>query len=256
MKYFNQSNSTMEELVRHRYVEGEYPRATIVVREGKKMAFANLKGADLQGEDFYRANLSGANLIGANLKGADLGNANLQGANLSDANLQGANLRYADLSGADLTNANLQGADLYETNLCDTNLGNANIKDANVKYTNIAEASNVPELPIACPSEGSFVAWKLVWNFPNSYLIKLEIPTDARRCSATTKKCRCDKALVLDIENLKNGEHPKRIVNHNYCECIYEVGEMVYPDSFDENRWNECTNGIHFFMERQDAIGN
>ena len=35
---------------------------------------------------------------------------------------------------------------------------------------------------------------------------------------------------------------------------LYKVGEMVYPDSFNEDRWNECSNGIHFFINKQDAI--
>lgn len=31
-------------------------------------------------------------------------------------------------------------------------------------------------------------------------------------------------------------------------------GETVVPDSFDEDRWNECSNGIHFFITKQEAI--
>lgn len=34
----------------------------------------------------------------------------------------------------------------------------------------------------------------------------------------------------------------------------YRVGETVVPDSFDEDRWNECSNGIHFFITKQEAI--
>lgn len=43
------------------------------------------------------------------------------------------------------------------------------------------------------------------------------------------------------------------IVNENYATCIYKVGEMVYPDSFDDNRFNECSHGIHFFIDRGEA---
>lgn len=25
-------------------------------------------------------------------------------------------------------------------------------------------------------------------------------------------------------------------------------------DSFDEDRWNECSHGIHFFINKQEAI--
>ena len=104
---------------------------------------------------------------------------------------------------------------------------------------------------MACPTDGSFIGWKKV----NDYLIKLQIPEDAKRSSATTNKCRCDKALVLGIYDLDGTETEKTIIiNNNYTKTIYEVGKMVYPDSFDENRWNECSNGIHFFIDKQSAV--
>jgi hypothetical protein len=83
----------------------------------------------------------------------------------------------------------------------------------------------------------------------------LEIPEDARRCSCTSQKCRCDKAKVLGITNLATDESVSKSVNDGYSPSVtYEVGEIVYPDSFDENRWNECSHGIHFFINKQDAI--
>ena len=36
-------------------------------------------------------------------------------------------------------------------------------------------------------------------------------------------------------------------------EFLYVPGEIVIPDSFDDNRWEECSNGIHFFITRQEA---
>ena len=82
----------------------------------------------------------------------------------------------------------------------------------------------------------------------------LEIPEDARRCSATTQKCRCDKAKVLGITNITTNKVLESVVNSNFHDTTYTVGEMVYPDSFDENRWNECSHGIHFFINKQDAL--
>lgn len=40
---------------------------------------------------------------------------------------------------------------------------------------------------------------------------------------------------------------------YNCGELEYKVGEMVIPDSFDENRWNECAPGIHHFITRIEA---
>ena len=83
----------------------------------------------------------------------------------------------------------------------------------------------------------------------------LEIPEDAQRCSCTSQKCRCDKAKVLGIKSLSSNGVLDKVVNHSYNqETVYEVGCMVYPDSFDDNRWNECSHGIHFFINKQDAI--
>ena len=165
-------------------------------------------------------------------------------ANLSRANLRDANLRYANLSRANLRGANLRDADLR----------NANLDGANLRDADLRDAKNIPYIPLECPSEGSFIGWKKI----NKILIKLEIPEDARRSSATTKKCRCDKAKVLGFYDLNSTElNIDKIINnynYNYNTCEYIKSEMVYPDSFDEDRWNECSHGIHFFINKQDAI--
>ena len=189
------------------------------------------KGADLTG-----AYLTGAYLKGADLTGADLKGAYLTGAYLTGAYLKGAYLTGADLKGADLTGAYLTGA--YLTG--------AYLKGADLKG-----AKEIPYVPFACPSDGAFIGWKKVCG----NLIKLEIPEDARRCSATSQKCRCDKAKVLSVWNMRLEEEVSEVVNHAYNQkTLYKVGEMVYPDSFDEDRWNECSHGIHFFINKQDAI--
>jgi len=201
---------------------------------------ANLGGADLGGAD-----LGGANLGGANLGGANLGGANLGGAYLRGANLGGAYLRGADLGGANLGGAYLRGADLGGAYLRGADLGGANLGGAN-----LGGAKEIPYVPLACPSDGAFIGWKKV----HGKLVKLEVPEDAQRCSATSQKCRCSKAKVLAITDCEGNNPFDEILNTNETPLLYKVGEMVYPDSFDENRWNECSHGIHFFINKQDAI--
>ena len=197
---------------------------------------ANLRGANLRYANLRYANLSRANLSRANLRDADLRNANLDGANFRDADLRDADLSYANLGGANFRDADLRNA----------NLDGANLRDADLR-----DAKNIPYIPLECPSEGSFIGWKKI----NKILIKLEIPEDARRSSATTKKCRCDKAKVLGFYDLNSTElNIDKIINNSYNTCEYIKSEMVYPDSFDEDRWNECSHGIHFFINKQDAI--
>ena len=132
----------------------------------------------------------------------------------------------ADLRGADLRDAYLRGADLRG-------------------------AKELPFIPFACPSDGAFIGWKKVADC----IVKLEIPEDARRCSCTSNKCRCDKAKVLEIMTIDDEQTLTEIENTAYRPYItYKVGEMVYPDSFDDNRWNECSHGIHFFINKLEAI--
>jgi hypothetical protein len=33
----------------------------------------------------------------------------------------------------------------------------------------------------------------------------------------------------------------------------YRKGEVVTPDGFDEDRWNTCGRGIHFYLTRIEA---
>jgi len=171
-----------------------------------------------------RADLTGADLIWANLTGADLRWADLTGADLRWANLTGADLRGAVLTRADLTRANITGA-----------------KNLNI--------------PMACPTNGSFIGWKKAIHPEDEkqLLVKLLIPDDARRSSATTSKCRCDKAQVLEITDLDGNAFGVALSNHNN-EFVYRVGETVKVDDFCADRFQECAAGIHFFVDREAAI--
>ena len=175
---------------------------------------ANLRGASLE----Y------ANLEGADLEGADLGNASLEYASLEYANLRGANLRGADLGNASLEGADLEGADYSE-------------------YTSF--------LAYQCPIEGSFIGWKKC----GRYIVKLKICEDADRSSSTSLKCRCSKAEVLEIQNLDGSRAGITEICSDYNkDFIYKVGETVEVKDFNKCRWNECSNGIHFFIDRNVAV--
>ena len=185
-------------------------------------------GAKLRGANLREANLYGADLYGANLRGADL-----RGANLREANLYGADLRGANLRGANLREANLRGANLHEANLRE-----ADLREAIGTY-------------MACPTDGSFIGWKKALG----YIVKLQIPEDARRSSAGGEKCRCDKAYVVEIQNADGAKADIDTIHSNYdANFVYTVGATVEVSDFDGDRWNECAPGIHFFIDRRAAV--
>src|SRR5574344_1649064 len=207
---------------------------------------ANLCSADLRGANLRSANLCSADLRGADLCSADLCSANLRGANLRSANLYGANLYGANLYGADLYGANLCGADLYGADLRDADLRDADLRDAD-----LCGAKNTPFIPTYLP-DGEFIAWK---KLPNGLIAKLKILEDSKRSRSTSDKCRCDKCLVLEFQNMDGTKSEEtKYTSNNYVECVYEVGKIVEADEWDEDRFNECSHGIHFFIDRQSAV--
>ena len=215
---------------------------------------ANLRGAELEGADLISANLGdaelrGANLRGANLRGAELEGADLISANLGDAELRGANLRGANLRGAELEGANLRGANLGGANLRGANLRGAELEGANLAGADYSEYTSF--LSSQCPIEGSFIGWKKC----GRYIVKLKICEDADRSSSTSLKCRCSKAEVLEIQNLDGSRAGITEICSDYNkDFIYKVGETVEVKDFDKCRWNECSNGIHFFIDRNVAV--
>lgn len=119
------------------------------------------------------------------------------------------------------------------------------------------------QYPMKCPETGVFTAWKKAWIFnekddTNDYaIVELEVPADAKRLnSGFSNKCRCDKALVKRITSLTDGTDYQEAVSDYGGSTVYRVGEMVFPDEFSENPFDDCTHGIHFYMSREAATNH
>ena len=181
---------------------------------------------------------SEADLCEADLCGADLRRADLYEADLCGADLRRADLRGADLYGADLYGADLRGADLYGADLRRADLRRADLRGAKGAY-------------MACPTDGSFIGWKKA----EGLIVKLQIPEDARRSSAGGEKCRCNKAYVVEIQNIDGTRANIETVYSCFASSfVYTVGTTVEVPDFDDCRWNECAPGIHFFIDRRAAV--
>ena len=223
------------------------------IRRGADLRDADLCGADLRGSNLRCADLCGADLRGSNLRCANLCDADLCDANLCGAYLRGANLYGADLRCANLCDANLRDADLRGANLCDANLCDADLRGANLRGTDLRGANlrDAKGCYLSCPTEGSFIGWKKA----SGHIVKLRIPEDARRSSATGHKCRCDKAYVMEIQNMDGTKATEDTVRADHDKnFVYTVGATVEVPDFDDNRWSECAPGIHFFIDRRAAV--
>lgn len=199
---------------------------------GADLDRVNLHGADLRGADFGWAKLRGTDLSEASLIGAVF-----TGANLSRAKLRGANLCHADLSAADLTEANLTGADISGANVRGADLRGASMSGAKSSYLTLG-------YHLACPETGAFDGFK---KCRDGVIVKLRIPASAKRSSATTRKCRAEFAKVLSVYGSDEG------VSIRDRTVKYRKGETVRCHDWDDDRWNECAGGIHFFLTRAEA---
>ena len=210
---------------------------------------ANLREADLRKADLREVYLEYADLRWAYLGYADLRKADLRGAYLGYAYLRKADLRGAYLRGADLRKADLRGAYLRGADLRGADLRGAYLRGADLRGADYSEYTSF--LAYQCPIEGSFIGWKKC----GRYIVKLKICEDADRSSSTSLKCRCSKAEVLEIQNLDGSSAGITEICSDYNkDFIYKVGETVEVKDFDKCRWNECSNGIHFFIDRNVAV--
>ena len=129
----------------------------------------------------------------------------------------------------------------------------------------LSGAENIPPLAAAqvsiVPETGSFIGWKKAYARDECVLrrtaviVKLEIAEDAKRSNGTGRKCRCSKAKVLDIQTIDGKSVDVEAFSGHDYEFVYRVGDTVEPEEpFDEDRWEECASGIHFFVTRAEAV--
>lgn len=129
----------------------------------------------------------------------------------------------------------------------------------------INESKSVPYIPMVCPDEGEIIGYKKAWSVDDGLrypvLVTLRIPADARRSSGYGRKCRCDKATVVKMEWVNPILHVYSNPNVTIARSVYDEnfvyteGKEVTPrNGFCEDRWDVCSGGIHFFMNKQEAI--
>ena len=89
--------------------------------------------------------------------------------------------------------------------------------------------THVPYIPMTCPAEGDIIGWKVCHGQNNRtpYLVKLCIPDGTKRTSGFgSRKCRCERALVLDILHI-DGTPAKEttVISHYDKTFMYTTGE-------------------------------
>ena len=265
--------------------EGEVERADLSYTNltGMDLKGVNLKRAILTHTDLVYADLKYANLAYADLRYADLRcadaenvdfmSADLKYAKLSDANLKRANFKYADSRFADFKYADLRYACAISTGFegCDfesailrwANLKHADLEGVDLKYADISYArlsgalmkdievnTDTTGYALACPEKGSFIGYKKA----GKCIVELLILDDSKRVSATSARCRTDKARVLEIRDIETNALVDEVCSDYDSNFVYKTGEIICVKDFDNDRWNTFTTGIHFFISKDEAM--
>ena len=204
-------------------------------------------GLDLSGMDMTGLNLMHATFDGCNLNGTDFSdskmdhvafyNNDLRNMKLCRCNARGCSFRFQDMTGIDLS-----GANIYASVLEDAMNQDKVIYDDDTMW-----------YKMRCPEFGKpFVAWKCCTELR---VVMMLVPADAKRCMATMETGRASKVKVLKITNIDETENYTWAQSTVDQDFYYEVGKWLEPaNGFQEDRWKDSSQGIHFFLDRQQCV--
>ena len=228
-----------------RLSEIDFREALAARKAGERLSFVekeiwdmDLSGTDLSNMDFTLSSFQNTALNNVNLENSSVENAlfdgcSMKGANFKNAKMVTASFRYCDMRGCNIEDANLYGAVLEFANL-----------------EGIVSNEGTQWFRLRCPEKGAFLGYK---KCVNDRMVQLLIPADAKRTSATLPSCRCSKAKVLTIKTFdftQNFDEAWSLVDENF---VYKKGEWVEVKDFNEDRWQDSTTGIHFWLSRAEA---
>ena len=199
------------------------------------LRYADLRYADLRYTDLRNANMSYANMRYANMRNANVSYANMSYADMRNTNMSYANMSYADIRSVDMRYANMRSVDMRNANMIGVDMIGANMKGADMR--------GVDRLKKGIKLSEPIIGWK---KCKNNVLVKLEIPRGAIVFSINNKKCRTDKAKVLEIIGADRAYS-------NYKFFSYYVGDIIEIFNFNCEYNVECAEGIHFFRTREEA---
>lgn len=252
------------------------------------LTHANLSYADLNQAHLHDADLSNATIEETNFSNADITMAKLNGCKgkkthflfacmwdceIKDAELPNSAFLYAEVCNCDFSGSNLERASFVCADFDDAIFKNTNLKNTDLcfasrvfwsDFTNAdmtgAKTSGVNfalerlngvkglKVPLYCPEDGAFVAWK---KCREGKIVKLLIPETAERKGSSLHSCRASEAIVLEIFD-RDGEPVEEATSIIDKEFKYFKGEKVMPNKVDRNRLGDA-EGIYFVLSREET---
>lgn len=235
--------------------------------------FVNLSCVNIEETDFSGSHISECTFNGCHGNNANFFSVHMNCCHFENAVLNNTNYLMADVldscfDGSELTNAGFVDTDLDNTSFINTNLKDAcfygakrtywcDFKDSDMTGVSIYDVDFDEKnlegvkglyMPIFCPEEGSFIAWK---KCREDKIVKLLIPEHAERKGNSRNTLRASEAVVLDIYD-KNGDLVNEATSFSDKEFKYIKGETVMPKDPDKAHQGDW-DGIYFVLSRGEA---
>lgn len=263
------------------YMQGVNLMGTKLI--GADFSYADLHQAFMHKADFSEAIIEGACFTNADLITAKLNNCKGRNARFHyscmwECELKNAVLTKADFLGAEVCDCDFTESDLEEAMFACADLDNAVFKNTNLKNadfnfayrtfwsdfqnsdmtgTRVKDVDLDPcrlegvkglYIPLYCPEEGSFTAWK---KCREGKVVKLLIPEHADRKGNSLSSCRASEAVVLEIYD-KNGNTAEDAISIIDEDFKYVKGTAVFPKEMDPKCYGDIT-GIYFVLSRAET---
>lgn len=214
-------------------------------KENERLSFREMELWDM---DLTDMDLSNIEFLLCSFQNTILNGVNFENSSVENTLFDGCPMRRANFKNAFMRTASFRYCDMRECNIEGANLFGAVLEFANLE--GIISNEDTQWFRLRCPETGAFLAYK---KCVNDRLVQLLVPADAKRTSATMPSCRCNKAKVLTIKSFDYTERFDEawsLVDENF---VYRVGQWVEVKDFNEDRWQDSTTGIHFWLTREEA---
>lgn len=146
---------------------------------------------------------------------------------------------YSNKKYVELNFYNLYGANLYGANLCGANLRGADLRGVDLDKNELIRKGEIIDKEI------------IVYKKCQGKIVELELQKGSIVFSINNYKCRTNKAKVISIDG--NKSKGTSIESNHDSTFVYKVGKIVEVKDFDLMYNVECSTGIHFFFNREDA---
>lgn len=172
---------------------------------------------------------------------------NFTKADLTGCDFYLADIDYANFTMADLTNANFTWAqNSYYANFEKTNLKGTIFTECQLDDTSVKGAKDL-FIPLACPEEGSFIAW--IKSHDNK-IVKIKVPENAARTGSNAYYCRASEIFILEI--FEHGNICSETIGLLNDNKAYHKGDTVKTENYNESILNSG-EGIYFCLSRKEA---